>query len=302
MIRENSPENSVSIMANEISAIAGNAAAASIKSTLRGAAAKTGIGFDYLLRTAQRESSLNPNAKATTSSAAGMFQFIEQTWLAMVKNHGASHGMADFAADIKESASGQLTVTSAVRRQEILDLRFNVEKAAALAGELARENKTQLEAKLGRAVNAAELYAAHFLGTGGAAKLLAAPANAAASTLLPAAAKANKAVFFEGARSRTAGEVMDAIGRSMGLQKSTSNAPVMTSVNDGASMAERAAKIEKAGRAQAASPEKASVSLEQPSVFVKTLSLQDLLSKSASLSPLALAILQAFNPTDIARR
>src|SRR5437868_1566523 len=58
------------------------------------ASARTGVQFDYLLNQARIESSLNPEARARTSSATGLFQFIEQTWLGMVKQHGAAHGLS----------------------------------------------------------------------------------------------------------------------------------------------------------------------------------------------------------------
>ncbi len=52
------------------------------------ASSATGVSFDYLAKTAERESNFNPSAKASTSSATGMFQFLEQTWLGMVKQEG----------------------------------------------------------------------------------------------------------------------------------------------------------------------------------------------------------------------
>jgi hypothetical protein len=196
------------------------AAKAAVSGALRKAADATGVGFDYLYRVAVRESSLDPAAKAKTSSAAGLFQFIEQTWLHAVKQYGAAHGLADAAADIKQDADGRLSVDGD-RRKQILDLRFDPEKAAALAAELARENKTSLEGALGRAVDAAELYAAHFLGAGGAKKLLAAKAGDSAAALLPAAAAANRHVFYDGARARTVGEVIDSFRRTIGGAQET---------------------------------------------------------------------------------
>ena len=49
----------------------------------------TGASFEYLLTTAQIESNLNPAAQAPTSSAKGLYQFIDQTWLATMKEAGA---------------------------------------------------------------------------------------------------------------------------------------------------------------------------------------------------------------------
>ncbi len=192
-----------------------NAAGAAVTRALKDASEATGVGFDVLYNIARRESSFNPEAKAKTSSAAGLFQFIEQTWLGAVKEFGSAHGLSAEATAITRSADGKLTVADPSRRKEILDLRFDAGKAAALAGELAQSNAAALQQKLGRAVDRAEIYAAHFLGVGGAAKLLKAPASALAADLLPAAAQANKPVFFEGGAKKTVGDVVAAIAKSM---------------------------------------------------------------------------------------
>jgi hypothetical protein len=198
---------------------AATTASAAISGALKRASASTGASFDYLYKVAVRESSLNPQAKAKTSSAAGLFQFIEQTWLAAVKKYGASHGLANEAANISVAANGRYVVADPALRKDILDLRFDADKAAALAGELALENKTALENGLGRAIDAAELYAAHFLGPTGAKKLLSADASHSAAALLPAAAKANRPVFYDGARERTVGEVIASFRRTIGDAK-----------------------------------------------------------------------------------
>lgn len=197
-------------------AIRAATAAASVSGALKKASASTGVGFDYLYRVAVRESALNPAAKAKTSSAAGLFQFIEQTWLGAVKTYGAAHGLGAEAADIVKGANGRFTVADPARRQAILDLRFDAEKASSLAAELARENKAALEGSLGRAVDAAELYAAHFLGAKGARALLSADKASSAAALLPSAAAANRPVFFDGARERTVGEVIGSFRKTIG--------------------------------------------------------------------------------------
>ena len=82
-----------------------------VEGALRNASQATGVDFDFLVRTARRESSFNPSAKAPTSSAAGLFQFVEQTWLATVKQHGAKHGLQRFADMISRGADGRYRVT-----------------------------------------------------------------------------------------------------------------------------------------------------------------------------------------------
>lgn len=186
-----------------------------VKTALKEAAGKTGVGFDVLYNMAVRESSLNPAAQAATSSAAGLFQFIENTWLGTVKEFGAKHGMADFAKDIIDNGNGRYFVADKGRRKEILDGRFDPQKAAILAGELTNQNKRALEKGLDRAVDGAELYAAHFLGAGGATKILKAGDHIIAAQILPAAARANKPVFYDGDRPKTVREVIDGFRKSM---------------------------------------------------------------------------------------
>jgi soluble lytic murein transglycosylase-like protein len=60
----------------------------------------TGADFKYLLATAQVESRLNPNAQAPSSSARGLSQFIEQTWLSTLKEQGGALGYAPYASAI----------------------------------------------------------------------------------------------------------------------------------------------------------------------------------------------------------
>jgi hypothetical protein len=170
-------------------------AAAPVLVAVRDAAARTGTDFSYLLAQARLESGLNPLARAATSSARGLYQFTASTWLDTVRKHGADHGLG-WAADALQQ--GAATAGSAAR-EAILALRNNADAAALMAGEFARDNAAKLEAKLGRAVGSTELYLAHFLGAGGAAKFLGAMAGtpgAAAASVVPAAAAANHAIFY----------------------------------------------------------------------------------------------------------
>jgi hypothetical protein len=170
-----------------------------VMSALETAAGRTGADFDYLLKTATRESSLNPSAKAATSSATGLFQFIEQTWLATVKKHGAEHGLGAYANQIEQGADGRYKIAQGGDRQAILALRKDPETAAVMAGELTVDMAQTLRDGLGRNPTAGEVYAAHVMGPGGALKLIrSAEANPAqsAADLFPAAAKANKSIFY----------------------------------------------------------------------------------------------------------
>jgi hypothetical protein len=258
-------------------AIRAASAAASVSGALKKASASTGVGFDYLYRVAARESSLNPAAQARTSSAAGLFQFIEQTWLGAVKTYGAAHGLGAEAAEIVKGANGRYAVADPARARAILDLRFDADKASSLAAELARENKAALEGSLGRAIDGAELYAAHFLGARGARTLLSADAAASAAALLPAAAAANRHVFFDSARERSVGEVIDSFRKTIGGAKAAIDELKSAA---GAAIGEGLASV--AGEV-----------FRETAAFTPARPLAGLETKS--LSPLVLAVLQALD-------
>src|SRR6202163_5029662 len=77
-----------------------------IAGAIKQAASTTGTSFEYLLATAKMESDFNPTAGASTSSAHGLFQFIDQTWLGTVKEAGARHGYGNYGDAISKSSSG----------------------------------------------------------------------------------------------------------------------------------------------------------------------------------------------------
>lgn len=175
------------------------AADRSVIGALSRAAQRTGADFSYLLQTAIRESSLDPKAQASTSSATGLFQFIEQTWLGTIKQHGSEHGLSGYADAISMGKDGRFHVADPSVRQEILALRQDPEVSATMAGEMTNDVRQTMESALGRSVTSGELYAAHFLGPKGAIKLLKAAEStpqASASTLFPEAAQANRRIFF----------------------------------------------------------------------------------------------------------
>ena len=184
-----------------------------IHAAIADAASATGIDFTYLMQQARVESGLNPDARARTSSATGLYQFIEQSWLGTVKAHGAEHGLAWASEAITRGTDGRYHVTDGVSRAAILDLRRDPQAASAMAAELASDNRDALEVRLGRGVEPVDLYLAHFLGLGGATKFLRASdadAGQSAANLFPAAARANRNVFFARDGSpRNLGEVRE---------------------------------------------------------------------------------------------
>jgi hypothetical protein len=180
---------------------------------LQRAAQATGADFNYLLGTATRESGLKPSVKAGTSSASGLFQFIEQTWLGVVKTYGAKHGLASFANAISQGADGRFHTSNPADRSAILALRNDPRVASLMEGEFAQATRATLQSSLGRDVCGGELYAAHFLGPDAACRLIRmsnSQPNASAANAFPAAADANKHVFYHSdGTAKTVREVYD---------------------------------------------------------------------------------------------
>src|SRR6476659_6620488 len=106
---------------------------AGVTGAIRDAARSTGASFDYLLATARAESGLNPSASAGTSSARGLFQFIDRTWLATLKQAGPGLGYGRYADAITQDAHGHYRVADPVMRQKISALRDDPAANAAMA-------------------------------------------------------------------------------------------------------------------------------------------------------------------------
>lgn len=134
------------------------------------------IPYNLVIAMGMIESSLKPQAKAPTSSALGLFQFLNRTWLSMVNKYGDEVGI-----------SKDLSMNT------ILDLRKDPKLSTEMMYRLVLENKAIL-----KTVNPVHLYLAHFLGPSVASKFIraykATPKDIA-SKFLPRESKANPGVF-----------------------------------------------------------------------------------------------------------
>ena len=84
--------------------------------------------------------------------------------------------MADYAAAIRTSRSGDLVVPEQVK-SAILELRSNPILSAKLAADSMKRERVVMEARLGRRVTSADLYLMHVLGPAGAMRFLEAVAK-----------------------------------------------------------------------------------------------------------------------------
>lgn len=167
------------------------------------ASARTGVDFSYLLKKADVESSLNPNARAKTSTATGLYQFIEKTWLQMVRDHGEKYGLGQYTRHI----DSDYNVQNAHLRKTILNLRKDPETSAYMAAEYAAQNAGELHSRLGPRIEIGktELYLAHFMGPTGASRFIEAMQinpNQRAVQIFPREAHRNPGVFYDSETGR----------------------------------------------------------------------------------------------------
>lgn len=214
----------------------------SLALVLNRASDKSGVDFDYLVQTAMRESSFNPNAKAQTSSAVGLFQFIESTWLEVMKLEGNRLGYSNYVQAIERDSDGDYVIRNNALRNEVLALREDPQISADLAAAYTRRNGEYLTNSFGRNPSPGELYIAHFLGAGGAERMFRAglsnPDQIAAS-IFPKQAEANRSIFYDSSGPRTIREVYQALVAKHGqpvqpVLNPQSNQPIPTGDGPGA--------------------------------------------------------------------
>lgn len=191
-----------------------------VEAAIARAAQATSVDFNFLLAQAEVESALNPEARAATSSATGLYQFIESTWLGTVKRHGPRFGLGAVADQIAMSESGNAWVNDPAQREAILAMRNDPQVASLMAAGLAEDNRAHLMPILGRQPSHGELYLAHFLGAGGAGRFLSelqSDPSQSAPALFARPAAANRGIFYApDGRPRSLAQVMDVIEGKMG--------------------------------------------------------------------------------------
>ncbi|RAI60839.1 transglycosylase SLT domain-containing protein [Roseicella frigidaeris] len=209
-----------------------------VVSALGGAVRSTGIEPTLLAALAWQESRFDPQARNGRSTARGLMQFTEGTWLQAVRDHGAQHGLPYEAAMLStDPASGTISARKPKVQARILALRNNPRYAAALAA--ARINRAQaaLELALMRPVGPADLYLVHLLGPAGAQRFLAAldrtPNRPATEVVGADSVALNREVFADRGSGKplTLAEVHAWIARSIAAQRQM-HAPLLTALGD----------------------------------------------------------------------
>jgi hypothetical protein len=207
-----------------------------VVSALDGAIRSTGIDPTLLTALAWQESRFDPRARNRRSTARGLMQFTEATWLEAVRDHGPQHGLRYEAAVLStDPASGSITTRQPRTRSRILELRDNPRYAAALAAARINRARIALAQSLGRPVGPADLYLVHLLGPAGAQRFLAAldrtPGKPAADYVAADSMALNREVFVERGTDRklSLAEVHAWVDRSIAGQRSM-HAPLFTAL------------------------------------------------------------------------
>lgn len=173
---------------------------------------EAGMDPRYLVRLAQRESNFDPFAVAGTSTAFGLFQFTENTWLCSLKEFGPGLGVSGAEA-IWRNGRGVCETSRRGERSRLLALRSDASLSTKVAAAFSRKNYRVLFSEFGRRPTATELYVLHFFGEDAGLRFLenyALRPSLPAFPLTPAAAASNSSIFFtSGGRPRTVGEVFD---------------------------------------------------------------------------------------------
>ena len=211
---------------------------ADVRGAIARAAQATGVDFSYLLAEARLESSLDPSARASTSSAAGLYQFTKGTWSTMMARYGGALGIDPTADPADPTAvSGAAQGNTPVSRAQLMALRYDPNASAMMAAALAGQNSAALTTALGRTPTSSELYLAHFLGSAGATQFLGALAanpGQSAAALMPKAAAANRAVFYDASGTpRSLGAVMTLIQTRMDAAMRDTGDPAGNGAGDG---------------------------------------------------------------------
>lgn len=164
----------------------GGASKGTVDEALVNAAMRTGVSVDLLRSFAAIESSMDPNAKSRSSSAAGLMQFLPDTWKELIQKHGSKYGLSANASP------------------------FDPNAAALMGGEFIKANMKSLS-RVRPNPSTVDLYISHLLGATGARRFFEADPSQLADMVLGDQARANASLFFANGRSLTIAEAYERI-------------------------------------------------------------------------------------------
>lgn len=131
------------------------------------ASEKTGVNFDLLALKAMMESDLGRITQSSSSSARGAFQFVDATWLLLIKRYGDRIGYAEYAHAINydPELKDYFIESDSFSKSDILALRDNEDIATMIKSyQIQDEVRVIKRYKNGAEVNATDHYIVHMLG------------------------------------------------------------------------------------------------------------------------------------------
>lgn len=168
---------------NTIPKPTGNKSYAALKPTLDAAAKMVGVDPNLMGTMAAIESGFDYTVKASSSSATGLFQFINDTWKTMMKKYAAKYGIDPSTPPTDPRAN------------------------ALMGAEFLKENMAAIKGAVNRPLTNTDLYIAHFMGAGGARKFLSADPSTIGANMFPEAARANPSIFYKNGQPLTLGQI-----------------------------------------------------------------------------------------------
>ena len=152
------------------------------------------------------ESGGNARARNPLSTASGLGQFIESTWLRMMRTYRPD-------------------LVASMTRSELLELRFDAAMSREMVRRLAQENEAYLRAR-GHDISSGRLYLAHFLGPAGADQALRADPSAMVLTVMGSGVVSANPFL----RGYTIADLRNWADRKMGGARDDSGLPAVTDV------------------------------------------------------------------------
>jgi len=179
-------------IADEITIAKNSYKGGDVKKIINAASDRAGIDNTLMQVMAAKESSFRVDAKAPRSSALGLYQFLNGTWKEAISKYGPKYDLG------MSNAS-----------------RLNPEHSTLMAAEYLKANLKHIKGVKPNP-NITDAYLTHFLGPGGAKKLLTAnPDESAERVVGKAAVNANPGIFIGNGRIKTVREAYDTIAKQL---------------------------------------------------------------------------------------
>ena len=157
-----------------------------MRAMIEAAAKLVGTDPASVMQIIAMESGFNPQARAGTSSAAGLGQFTSGTWKEYMGKYASKYGIDPNTPPTDPKASAIMTAL------------------------MLKDNMQSLGQKTGGQAGVTEAYLGHFLGNGGASKFLTSMKQSPdlpAAQAMGKAAESNRSIFYDGNRPRSYTEI-----------------------------------------------------------------------------------------------